>query len=240
MKSIKLGNAEHAERKRPFAAPIRLHLEFLVNVSAEAALLYARAFAEKQHATDDGWVGLFRHGVGYVVEVHEGGSGHGHYPVLANKLAAMADAADEALVSEVFALATGQAVLIELTGGGVNTLLLPREEEIGVTASAEASAEQLQPLHSSYLARAAKIGAWVAASSVAVLVLGLATHPEAARLSLPPAQSGPLAISSYAPQSAPADKLVAGLKFEKGVWTPAFTPDARPPISLLSRSDARE
>lgn len=216
--------------------PHQVHFEFLRNVSAKSAQLFAEGFVRHNHQTDLSWLGIHPFADGVVVEIHEHGSGRALWPELASLYAAqLAERPKDAEISVVLDTSSMRQILVEISTAGVSTLVLMESERREVTRLGDGpTSSRLTPLHDDWALRATKLG-FVAAACAALLVpLSFLARPGAHVVELakaPAIATPPLAALQQAKPG--PDEYVARLDFADGKWTSSIAQRPREILPTL-------
>lgn len=218
--------------------PHKVHLEYLRGVPFATATKFARSFIRNMHPTGEGWFGASPFMDGYLVEIHEGGSGHPFWPEL---LAAYGPVSEGAPAQTFVLEVTGaRTVVVEFSASGVSCLLLP-ESVVGFDARKinQADAPLLNYLLVGTIERVALWGTLVAAVSALMTPLALFTRPQAPSLEfVKPMQSSIFARELAPLLEPPVGSEISSLKLDGGKWEAAYKPKENFPKPTLIPSEA--
>lgn len=207
--------------------PVELNFEFIRNVSKVDALLYARGYAAKRHNSQLSWYGVIPFNDGFLVELHDGGSGHAYGPALidmfeTNARGASMSAGELPMFSAVLATAGARSVMVELSAAGVVTLVMPEQHEVPVVEVPRGA--RLTQLRNDAGLRALRVSMVATALSLGILGLVLLFSPGAHHVALVEPN-----ISAESPLQAlnlpvPPNQRRVALNFVGGKWEAKLEP----------------
>lgn len=212
----------------PQAIPHQVHLEYLRNVSEATALLFATGFAKRNHSTNLSWVGAHSFRKGYVIEVHEGGSGESYWTRIVRQPSVTAvDETDdvEHSVSFVIPTSSSRLVMIEVTKAGVATFLLPEGESRPVSdLGADSPGKGLTPADHDYMTRALRHGAIALKGVLVLAALAVLFRPTGSvvRITAHPDEPPPPLAAFSAP--VPDGHHIVRIELVGGQWVPVIEP----------------
>lgn len=202
--------------------PIELNFEYLRNVSKVDALLYAQGCAAKLHKSRLSWYGVFPFMGGFLVELHDGGSGKAFAPALVEAFGANAETAAQLpegelpVFSAVLPTAGARSIMVELAATSVVTLVMPEHHEVPVSQLPRTAT--LTRLQSSAGLRALRVSMATTVFSLSLLGLILLLSPGAHRVALVDNNLTPDSPLPALNQPVPPDHKQVALTYKDGKW----------------------
>lgn len=180
----------------PAPLPVKVVLEHLNNVTLEDAREYAMGYLKNKATSATLFYGLFAHGNGYIVEIHEGGEGAAFTPELLRCLNTGVHTKEPGTLQAQ--LLTGKGKLfVSVTASSLSAMAMPDLSEVPYDLDAKASTQRLEQVIFNHSGRVLFAATRLSLASLVILALALVFKPDAAQITVTPVQAEKLPIVEW-------------------------------------------
>lgn len=184
----------------PAPLPVKVLLEHLNNVTLEDAREYAMGYLKNKATSATLFYGLFAHGNGYIVEIHEGGAGAAFTPELIRCLNTGVLTKEPGLLQAQ--LTTGKGKLfVSLSKSGLSAMTMPELSEVPYDLDAQPSDEKLEQVIFNHSGRVLRAAVHLFMASAGLFFLAMCFKPDPAQITVSPVQAEKLPLSQWVNQA---------------------------------------